>query len=253
MNDVRLIERRVGDHRVDLILNVPRKRNALSGALIEELGAALQRALQNGVCLIVLKGEGPTFCGGLDLDDVQGESDGALVQRFAAIAHLLDDLVASPCATVAIVQGRAVGAGADLAMACDIRVALPGTQFSFPGPQFGLVLGTGRLAEIVGHATAMHLALTGSPLSGDALERRGAAITVQSSDEADSLVTDLAASASRLPPGTVQALRMAARPGTNAFEPAIRSALNRPSVSRRLNDYVSQRNTSEITAPIEKG
>jgi enoyl-CoA hydratase/carnithine racemase len=68
----------------------------------------------------------------------------------AHLEALLDAVWRAPVRTVAIAQGRAWGAGADLFAACDLRIALSGASFRFPGAGFGIVLGTRRLAERVG-------------------------------------------------------------------------------------------------------
>ena len=69
--------------------------------------------------------------------------------------------------TIAIAHGRTLGAGADLFVACDRRIALTGSSFSFPGPGFGLVLGTARLAQRIGRDAARALLVAGRSIDAD--------------------------------------------------------------------------------------
>lgn len=242
MSEALVLETRVDDFRTDLTLNVAAKRNALSPALVEAVCAALDRAAASGVGMVLLRGQGPSFCAGLDLGNPAEQTDAGLLQRFVGIGMLLDRLAAAPFASVALVQGRCVGAGADLAMACDVRIALPDTHFSFPGAQFGLVLGTARLAQILGAPTAMRLALTGSAISAEELVELGALTLVASEESREEVVNDLAAKAERLPPGTVTALRAAADPrGTvSGLESLVRSVVSGRSVAQRVGIYADQ-------------
>jgi enoyl-CoA hydratase len=73
----------------------------------------------------------------------------------------------SPCRTIAQVKGRAWGAAADLVVACDHRQITPNASFRFPGAQFGLVLGTRRLAQRVGRDHARDLVLTGRTVNAE--------------------------------------------------------------------------------------
>ena len=77
--------------------------------------------------------------------------------------------------TVAVASGRTLGAGADLFAACDRRIALTGASFAFPGPGFGLVLGTGRLAALLGRDAARHVLLSGAELPAEAALEAGLA------------------------------------------------------------------------------
>jgi len=92
---------------------------------------------------------------------------------------------------VALVQGRAWGAGADLVVACDVRIANPAATFRFPGPAFGIVLGTRRLAERIGADAARRLTCTTTTVNADDALRLGIV-----SDIGD---VDIAAARRRLP------------------------------------------------------
>jgi enoyl-CoA hydratase len=147
---------------VTLWLDRPERGNALGPALVEALDAGIDAALARGARLIVLRGR--NFCTGLDLADLDAVSEGDLALRIIRIELLLQKISGLPVTTMAVASGRVIGAGADLFAACDRRLALTGSSFSFPGPAFGLVLGTGRLAGLVGNTAARLLLLDGAPI-----------------------------------------------------------------------------------------
>lgn len=149
-----------------LTMNRPDRGNALAPDLVEALLQALGAALaDDGVHTVVLRGAGRHFCTGLDLSDLEQASDSALLWRLVRIEMLLSLVWHAPKRTVAVAQGRAWGAGADLLVACEQRVVLPGATLRFPGAQFGIVLGTRRLAQRVGSVAARAIVIAGSELS----------------------------------------------------------------------------------------
>jgi enoyl-CoA hydratase/carnithine racemase len=148
--------------------------NALSQEAVERLSAELtlaESALETDT--IVFRSEGANFCTGFDWSDTESASDGDLLLRFVRIEMLLAAIWSSSKRTVALIQGRAWGAGADLAIACDVRFAEPKATFRFPGAAFGVVLGTRRLAERVGTDVARNLVLTGVSLRADEAKANG--------------------------------------------------------------------------------
>lgn len=159
-----------------LTLAQPQRGNALGAELVEALLAATQQAFADPQAhALVLRGEGRHFCTGLDLSDLVSARDGDYLHRLVRIETLLALLWHAPIATVAVAQGRAWGAGADLFAVCEQRIALPGSSFRFPGAQFGIVLGTRRLAERLGEERARALVLHGGELSAEAAVQQGLA------------------------------------------------------------------------------
>ena len=157
-----------------LKLDDPKRRNILSLALCRELGAAVAEANgDEGVKAIVITGAPPAFCAGADLDDLQaaakGETDAlhAVYQSFSAVAN-------SPLPTIAAVNGPAVGAGMNLALACDIRIASEEASFDTRFLKIGLHPGGGHgwmLLRAVGWAQAARMLLLGHPVkAAEALE-----------------------------------------------------------------------------------
>lgn len=130
--------------------------NALSADLVDALADAFGGVVADeSVHTVVLRASGRHFCTGFDLSGLDGETDATLLARLVRIEILLDMVWRAPVRTVAIGQGRIMGAGADLFAACDLRLLAPGASLRFPGAGFGIVLGTRRLARRVGDATAL--------------------------------------------------------------------------------------------------
>ena len=148
-----------------LRLQRPERGNALGPMLVEGLISAASEAFANAsVHTLVLQGEGRHFCTGLDLSDLATLSDADLLLRLVRIETLLAMIWHAPIRTVAQAKGRTWGAGADLLVACEQRLVGSDTTLRFPGAQFGLVLGTRRLAERIGADAARALVLEGGEL-----------------------------------------------------------------------------------------
>jgi len=144
-----------------LRLNRPARANGLDASIVDRMAEAVAGAAHDGARVLVLEGAGRHFCSGFDLSDLDGISEGDLALRFLRIELLLQAIYHAPMRTVALAQGCAFGAGADLFCACAHRIAAPDARFRFPGPRFGVVLGTGRLRRCVGESVAQELLLGG--------------------------------------------------------------------------------------------
>lgn len=150
-----LIRVDASDTAITLMLCRGDKANAFSSDLVEALSAAVNQALAEiGHRVLVIRGEGKNFCAGFDLSTLDDETDETLIARLDRLEQLLQTIYHAPCPTVALVQGGAFGAGFDLAMACDYRLATADARFRMPGWRMGLALGTRRTAARVGQETA---------------------------------------------------------------------------------------------------
>jgi enoyl-CoA hydratase len=164
-----------------LTLARPERGNALCAELVEALIAQVHAAcIDADTHTLLLRAEGRHFCTGLDLSDLDVCSDGDLLLRLVRIETLLSLLWQAPVRTVALAQGRAWGAGADLFVACEQRLCTPGTSFRFPGALFGIVLGTRRLAQRVGRDRVRGIVIEGHELDAETAQHIGlaSAITV---------------------------------------------------------------------------
>lgn len=159
-------------HEYAVTLNAPSRGNALSAGVVETIHASLPAQRTSAkVATFVLQAEGRNFSTGFDFGGWREHSHGDLLLRFVRIIDAIQQIERLDCLTVARVQGRAFGSGADLAMACDYRVGTAQTRFRFPGFQFGVVLGSRRLTQLVGSRVARQLVLEGAELGGtEALE-----------------------------------------------------------------------------------
>lgn len=150
-----------------LTLDRPDKANALDDALVEALLAAVAAAEHDGTRLLVLYPGAKNFSAGFDFSAMETATEGELLRRFVRIEQLLQAVWHAPFATMALAHGRNFGAGADLFVACDVRVAAPGTTFRMPGLRFGLQLGTRRLAQRIGNEAARTFLADSSTIDAD--------------------------------------------------------------------------------------
>lgn len=176
----------IGDQRSDvlvtrdggvmhIVLNRPENGNALSAALVASIHSAVQQARQEATRLLVLSGQGRHFCTGFDLSALDRESDDSLLARFTRVELMLQSIHTAPFPTLALAHGRTMGAGADIVCACSERWIVDDAQFCFPGAGFGLVLGTGRLADAVGGWATRRWIETGASIQADEALRHGLA------------------------------------------------------------------------------
>jgi 2-(1,2-epoxy-1,2-dihydrophenyl)acetyl-CoA isomerase len=158
-----------------LTLNRPAARNAFSSELLRDLRGALAEAGRRvDVRALVLTGNGASFCAGADLGGQTGGTREQIAKAGADsqrdwINPIVTDLQALPFPTVAAVNGSAAGAGASLALACDLVIAARSAFFLFPFmPRLGIVPDMGAtwfLPRLVGSARAMALSLVGDRLA----------------------------------------------------------------------------------------
>ncbi len=161
-------------------LNRPEKRNALDLAAFDALGDAAERAAADPeVRAVLLRAEGPSFCAGIDLGALAALA-GAAAQRFpefvATAQRPYRALARTPKPAVAAVQGHAIGAGFQLALACDLRVVADGATFGLLEGRFGLIPDLGgmwHLAREVGPARTKELAWTARTFGAAEADRMG--------------------------------------------------------------------------------
>ena len=166
-------------NRLNLTLDDRPTRNALSAAAISELRAALAGANADpAVRVVVIGHSGDVFSSGIDLREASGVA--AADQPIAAFPALLSQLRDARVPIIAAVAGKARGAGAGLAAACDVLVASPAADFAFTEVRLGLVPASvaGPLLTRVGPASARELLLTGAVVDAVRAERIGLANSV---------------------------------------------------------------------------
>ena len=190
-------ERRVAT----LTLQAPDRRNSLTLPMVDEIVAAVDDLEQRTgeVGALVVTGAPPAFCAGADLGHL-GESreEGlrAIYEGFLRIGR-------STLPTVAAVNGAAVGAGMNLALCCDVRIAAERARFDTRFLQLGLHPGGGHtwmLQRIVGPEAARAMVVFGEVLDGRAAERAGLVWRCVPDDDLLTTATELAAKAATNPP-----------------------------------------------------
>jgi enoyl-CoA hydratase len=149
-----VVERR-DDGVVHLRLDRPERRNALDGAVVEALAAAVDD-LGDARAVVLGSSTRGVFSAGADL--AMADADRAAMSE--ALYELYAKMTGAPVPFVAAVDGAAVGGGAQLAVACDVRVAGPSARLRFVGPGHGLAVGAWVLPSLVGRGRAMDLCLT---------------------------------------------------------------------------------------------
>lgn len=237
------VERR-GDV-TELTLNRPDKRNALSAALVDALLAAVEAAGEDGTRLLVLRGNGKCFCAGFDFGGLAEQSDADLVLRFVRVELLLQAVYHSPCATLALAHGPCFGAGADLAAACTHRVAAPGTRFRMPGLHFGVVLGTRRLATLVGSDAARSLLETTRVFDAEEAHSLGFVTEVSALGDWDEVVATRARAASTLSAGAQRALLSRTRDDSrDADLAALVRSVSAPGLRERIEAFLARARAS---------
>lgn len=156
-----------------LTLARPDKRNALSRALIAELDVAVRRAADDPAArCVILTGDGPAFCAGMDLDELRSSltADAEIIWNDAQwLAGLFDHIYSLPKPTIAAVNGAAVAGGAGLVTVCDLAVSVPTAKFGYPEVRRGLVAAMvlPHLLRHVGERCARYLLLTGELIDAD--------------------------------------------------------------------------------------
>jgi enoyl-CoA hydratase len=155
------------DDRVVLRLNRPAVRNAIDRAMVEALHDACA-ALEASPRVALLIGAGGTFAAGADIAELR---DRRREDALAGInSRVFDRVHRLPMPTVALVDGYALGGGAELAYACDFRIGTPATRIGNPEPGLGILAAAGaawRLKELVGEPLAKEVLLAGRVLDAE--------------------------------------------------------------------------------------
>lgn len=151
-----------------LTLHRPEKRNALSAALRRALLDALAADRDDPATrVVVLRGAGDkAFAAGADIEELAARTTFEQ-RRFISPPHIYGAVATHPKPILAAVNGHALGAGLELAMACDLRVCAPGAKLGQPEINLGIIPGGGgtqRLPRLVGVGRASRMVLTGEPI-----------------------------------------------------------------------------------------
>ncbi|MBE0552681.1 MAG: enoyl-CoA hydratase/isomerase family protein [Rhodobacteraceae bacterium] len=143
-----------------LTLRRPEKANSLTRTMLEGLDRAVRRATAEGARAIVLTGEGKVFSAGADLDEAR-----AGLATAAVWEDLSSAIAAFPGLSIAALNGTLAGGAMGMALACDIRLAVPGAKFFYPVMKLGFLpqpSDPARLAALIGPARAKMILMGGA-------------------------------------------------------------------------------------------
>jgi len=201
-------------------LDRPDVRNAQTPQMWEAL-AHIGSRLTDDVRVVIVCGEGSSFSAGLDRSAFAPSPDSLLARIATAPFSVADEMIAGyqrgfswlsdpGFISIAAVAGHAVGAGFQLALACDLIVVADDAQFRMAEVSYGLVPdlgGTGRLCRLVGYQRALEICATGRHVSADEAVRIGLALVSVPPAELDAAVADLAAALVESPAPAVRGIK----------------------------------------------
>lgn len=201
---------------VTITLNRPAALNALTAEMVDRVRALLDAAADSSTRCVVITGAGRAFSAGQDLQDAAVDTNRSEPPDLGALladhyAPLIQRIATMPVPVVAAVNGVAAGAGANLALACDLVVAKASANFIQAFIKIGLipdVAGTWLLPRLTGRARALGLAMLGEPVPADEAERIGLIWRSVPDEDFDEAVASLSV---RLAAGPTSALVAARR------------------------------------------
>jgi enoyl-CoA hydratase len=202
-----------------ITINREKLRNALNGATITEIGAALaevERDERLRVAIITGAGE-KAFAAGADINELRALSSADAARQLAERGHQVGLSIARMCKIViAAVNGFALGGGCELAMSCDIRLAASSAHFGQPEINLGIIPGWGgtqRLTRLVGSGMSKLLNLTGDMISADEALRIGLIERVYPDAELQQAARTLAGQIASKAPLAIAAIKQAIERG----------------------------------------
>ena len=195
-----------------IAIDRPQARNALNLATMRSLGLALEEAQSKRARVLVIRGAGDkAFCAGGDLKELEHmRSAEQAAQMARTMRTTLDRLNTLRMPVIAALNGDALGGGAELALACDFRIAAAHARIGFPQVNLGLIPAWGapeRLAALLGRAQALHILLTGKALTAEQAVSAGLVEEVVPSDRFDARVDELSRGIAAAPPAAVAGIK----------------------------------------------
>ncbi len=210
----------VHDGIATLTLNRPKQMNSLNTKLKEELAAVLSDPIEAdpAVRVVVITGAGKAFCAGADIKERSGERIPAPIFYFRQkkTQELFRRIEECEKPTIAAINGVAFGGGAELALACDLRVMADGAQFGLPEARLGMIPlggGTQRLPRLVGAARAKELIFTAATLDAAAALDIGLVNRVVPADGLRDAAARLAEKIAGMPPLAIKFAKRAINAG----------------------------------------
>jgi enoyl-CoA hydratase/carnithine racemase len=182
-------------------------RNAINTQMLNEMLGHLDRARgdENARVLVISSNDHLALSAGADVREELDEE--GRIHRMELFARLYDELTAFPKPTVAACHGSVVGGGAEIAVACDLRVGGSNLRMRFPGAELGVPVGPARLVTLCGLATAKYLLLTSRTVGADEALRMGLVHRVAPAAATEDSALELASEVAAHPPEAVVRLK----------------------------------------------
>jgi enoyl-CoA hydratase/carnithine racemase len=198
----------VGDDGVALLrLDRPDARNAINTEMLDELLPHLESARSDDAVrvLVLSSTDHMGLSAGADVRE-QLDEEGR-VRRMQLFADLYDELTGFPKPTVAACHGACVGGGAEISVACDLRIGGSNLRLRFPGAALGVPVGPARLVTLCGLSVAKYLLLTSKEIGADDAHRWGIVHKVVPSQATEDAALQLAAQVAEHPPEAVARIK----------------------------------------------
>jgi enoyl-CoA hydratase/carnithine racemase len=185
----------------------PESRNALNTAMLEELLGHLAEAREDGAVrvLVMSSTDHMGLSAGADIREQLDAEAG--VRRMELFARLYDEVTAFPKPTIAACHGDCIGGGAEIAVACDMRIGGSNLRMRFPGGALGVPVGPARLVTLCGLAAAKYLLLSSRIVSADEALRLGLVNRVAPAAATEDAALELAAEVAAHPPEALARLK----------------------------------------------
>jgi enoyl-CoA hydratase len=193
--------------------------NALNSEVVTEIHQMIDELEKDEqVKVIILTGEGKAFVAGADISEMV-DFDNAGGAEFSKKGQAaFDKIENTPKPVIAAINGFALGGGCEIAMACDIRIAVEGAKLGQPEVNLGVIpgfAGTQRLPRLVGKGKAKELIFTGNMISAEEAEQIGLVNQVLTADELMNTAKEMAKTIASKGPAAVRAAKLAINEGVN--------------------------------------
>jgi enoyl-CoA hydratase len=182
-------------------------RNAMNTPMLDEILEHLGRAKEDEAVRVVVLSSNDHLGLSAGADVKEDLDEDGRVRRMELFARVYDELTAFPKPTVAACHGSVVGGGAEVAVACDLRVGGSNLRMRFPGAELGVPVGAARLVTLCGLATAKYLLLTSRNVGADEALRMGLVHRVAPAAGTEDSALDLAGEVAEHPPEAVARLK----------------------------------------------